>query len=550
MCFCRFRARHYFLLRKSRKVQSVMQSLRQNEVEEEMWIQKTMVKSMSHKGHMKTGDYSTALSKEKLSAMRSKVHDWDKANALPICKWFPKPCSTPIQKQKIGMVAEAKMYESVLGIGGSQCTIGVIFAFALGMIVNVAIDQGRFVLLSQKVSRSLSKPMSLAQFILRKLFGLLGLLRQYIEIWCEWWCLEPGFSQPLTSMKLFVCMVLGMELSVWMPPEPSVVATPELVSLAPGAFHKDWLTPNLEPKYLAGLRGRFLVSWCIFMLLPKARNVFWQTLTFVTYTYGALAYAYLARINVLFRHSHNLQATTLFVVSAIFAVPFLETNPKAGRWLRKFLFLNVLIPGYLFAGFSKLRYEGWHSNISGRWIVPIMKKTSRASYPELNKWITHAPGVFGSAPWPCMLMSWGNLVVELVLPFMATMSLTEGRRSSIVRWLFTVGAVLFHVAVFLMMGPNFLRQIVLFILASNPLQCLEKSEAPKPPMLVEQASIGDRLRGIYGIFIFAMWWRTSWCSDVDHLTGRTPWNKNHRDPFFPFSNFDMFAIPERIPTIG
>ena len=166
----------------------------------------------------------------------------------------------------------------------------------------------------------------------------------------------------------------------------------------------------------------------------------------------------------------------------------------------------------------------------------------KPSFPELNKWITHAPGVFGSAPWPCMLMSWGNLVVELVLPFMATMSLTEGRRSSIVRWLFTVGAVLFHVAVFLMMGPNFLRQIVLFILASNPLQCLEKSEAPKPPMLVEQASIGDRLRGIYGIFIFAMWWRTSWCSDVDHLTGRTPWNKNHRDPFFPFSNFDMFAI--------
>ena len=33
------------------------------------------------------------------------------------------------------------MYESVLRIGGSQCAIGVIFAFALGMIVNVAIDQ-------------------------------------------------------------------------------------------------------------------------------------------------------------------------------------------------------------------------------------------------------------------------------------------------------------------------------------------------------------------------------------------------------------------------
>ena len=103
MCFCRFRARRYFLLRKSRKVQSVMQSLRQNEVKEEMWIQKTMVKSMSHKGHMKTGDSmdSTALSKEKLSAMRSKVHDWDKANALPICKWFPNPVVHPFKNRKL-----------------------------------------------------------------------------------------------------------------------------------------------------------------------------------------------------------------------------------------------------------------------------------------------------------------------------------------------------------------------------------------------------------------------------------------------------------------
>ena len=69
-----------------------------------------------------------------------------------------------------------------------------------------------------------------------------------------------------------------------------------------------------------------------------------------------MAYTYLSMIELTYQPSHTVQGTTLFVFSAMFVVPFLETNPMAGNWLRKFLLLNVLIPCYWFAGLSKLRW--------------------------------------------------------------------------------------------------------------------------------------------------------------------------------------------------
>ena len=69
-----------------------------------------------------------------------------------------------------------------------------------------------------------------------------------------------------------------------------------------------------------------------------------------------MAYTYLSILEVMYNPLHTVQATTLFVFSAMFVVPFLETNPMAGNWLRKFLLLNVLIPCYWFAGLSKLRW--------------------------------------------------------------------------------------------------------------------------------------------------------------------------------------------------
>ena len=69
-----------------------------------------------------------------------------------------------------------------------------------------------------------------------------------------------------------------------------------------------------------------------------------------------MAYTYLSILEVMYNPLHTVQATTLFVFSAMFVVPFLETNPMAGNWLRKFLLLNVVIPSYWFAGLSKIRW--------------------------------------------------------------------------------------------------------------------------------------------------------------------------------------------------
>jgi hypothetical protein len=40
----------------------------------------------------------------------------------------------------------------------------------------------------------------------------------------------------------------------------------------------------------------------------------------------------------------------LFIFSAIFAMPFLETSKRANHWLRRFLYIVILVPIYLFSG--------------------------------------------------------------------------------------------------------------------------------------------------------------------------------------------------------
>ena len=590
---------------------------------EEVWSQKTLIQSMSNMGD-KMGDWMDSsaqlgnmipsfvdilgqvkskkfpvLSEAEVRAIKSRLDQkWNKVYSLPICKRVPKVCTDRnIIRLRFALLAEATMYESVLGMGGAQLANWMIFFFVFGVLVNFVIAclnhrfhdealsaqnpndllylcldvcrghsekgkaDGEWLALSPKLSPWLPKSVSFAKVIFRKFFCLLSILVQPIEVWSRWWGIPPGLSQPLSSMKLFVCMLLFMELSVWMSPEQCVLATPELVSLArrypwttpgeenhhlvpPMAF---WLMPDLESNveawvaYLTALRRRLLLSWCIFMVAPNTPGLLWQTVNTVSYAYGALAYAYFGTIGLMYNLAHSVQGGMLFVVSAIFAVPFLETNPKAGAWLRKFLLLNVLVPVYLFAGVNKLRYLGLGSNISGAWLVPILKDTHRAVFPELNMWMATAPAKLSSAPWPCMLMSWGNLAVEFVLPVIAIVSLNQGPLSSLVRLLFIVGAMSFHVAVFFTMGPNFMRQMVLLVLASNPLRCFGESEKGDAREMLLVASIGDRLRGIYGILILALWYGTQLWSDFDHLMGRIPWERHH-NPYFPFPELSMFAL--------
>eukprot|EP00913_Durusdinium_trenchii_P025381 g23827.t1 len=128
----------------------------------------------------------------------------------------------------------------------------------------------------------------------------------------------------------------------------------------------------------------------------------------------------------------------------MFVVPFLETNPMAGNWLRKFLLLNVLIPCYWFAGLSKLRYCGLLHNLSGAWIYgPLHGERDHSLVTGLTAWVLGQPGIWGlKVPWTCMLLSWGNFLVEIVLPVAAMLSMTEGPVQRKMRFTFLIGAAL------------------------------------------------------------------------------------------------------------
>merc|ERR1712176_333087 len=113
-------------------------------------------------------------------------------------------------------------------------------------------------------------------------------------------------------MKLFVLLLIAVELQALPAPEESALATPELIGLA-RAF--PWPTSELQPKYsplpflaplllpgleertadvlahrLANMRGVLLFAWGGYLALPFA----WSRAAGVLYATGALVYAYLA----------------------------------------------------------------------------------------------------------------------------------------------------------------------------------------------------------------------------------------------------------------
>ena len=67
-----------------------------------------------------------------------------------------------------------------------------------------------------------------------------------------------------------------------------------------------------------------------------------------------------------------------------------------------------------------------------------------------------------ASPFLCMMLSWGNLVVELALPLMVLLASTKARdewRRRLTVDVFAASLVLFHLSILVLMGPNFLRMV-------------------------------------------------------------------------------------------
>ncbi|KAL7545413.1 hypothetical protein ACHAWF_008760 [Thalassiosira exigua] len=359
------------------------------------------------------------------------------------------------------------------------------------------------------------------------------------------------FARPLLSFKCFIAFLLFIELNDIMAPAQSMLATPEVVSLIRAYPKKqkyvkpyvEWFMPGMIYEDIDGgvsvdawvrklevLRCILLVSWFAFLLLPKK----FPLANGASYAAGSIIYVYLGVIGLMYDLRHTVQGCMLFILAAIPTIPFLETSRRANHWLRKFLYIGVLVPIYLFSGISKFRYLGIIPNLTGLWLWSHFRKNQlhRAAFKSLFSFI-------GRHHWVMAIFSWGNILIEIVLP-MQVMLYNEAQ---LVQWAFHAIAIMFHVTIFLLLGPNFARYCLMHLYAVDIPAYVSCFSTNDQRVRIYRPNKMDWGRIGYAIVILFAWWYVQVNSDVMHLTGQENW-KTRINPYWPFPEFSMFAKPK------
>ncbi|CAE7308021.1 VWA3A [Symbiodinium natans] len=461
---------------------------------------------------------------------------------------------TKLQKQQLA--AASRMRRTILAMGlagGATLAKCAIACFLIGLLL-------QFLIAGRQLQQVSPPPSFCASKSPQGLASTSHLLSWKLDRFCRWWWFPFELTCPMVSMKLFVLALLFIHFHVLMVPRPGVLAAPELVGIMkrhppspyPMLPFTEWLLPGLSPETakswmesLCQLRSRMILCWFGFLLLPNWShrahiNKGLQVAHGLLYGYGALIYAFFAAIHYAYTKKHSDYGGIVSVLAAIFAVPFLETNPMAGSWLRKFLIINAVIPIYLFAGICKVRYLGLATCFSGSWLTTgVMDRSHGYSFvPWLNKWLASTPPLIGTEPWTCLLLSWFTMFFEIIWPVLCIAEMRPDGQSPICL-MFLVNVAVFHVMVFFQLGPNWIVQLLVVLLACDPLSCILRSDAKEAATGWTPTS-GDCMRAVLGFFMMGAWFVPQLWSDFAHLSGRHPWNRNH-EPYLPVPEMDMFS---------
>lgn len=134
------------------------------------------------------------------------------------------------------------------------------------------------------------------------------------------------WTKPVESFKIFIALLLFVELNDLMAPEQTVMYTPEVVALQKAKpdprvyvpYMADYLTPSLSydtaDMWFARLKFvRFLLitSWLAYLVLPPKR------IGGICYVVGALLYCYLATIGLMYNLGHSMQVRTMLLCSSL-----------------------------------------------------------------------------------------------------------------------------------------------------------------------------------------------------------------------------------------
>lgn len=259
----------------------------------------------------------------------------------------------------------------------------------------------------------------------------------------------------------------------------------------------------------------------------------------------------------------------MFLLSLLVVVPDLSDDVRdlrgrrAARWLRSFLFVCVLAPLYFASGVCKLRYEGFANNfVGGAWLKKILlSERNRQIFPDVNEYIASSNAL-------CTLFSIGNQAFETGLP-LSVWFFTTGQLATVARCSLLVTAIAFHITIFFLIGPNFVRVLSLLVLATDPLGLL--ALAHRSPKVIQSRSdeckaedeiylisksthleesqdviatptVADLFRACFSFTVLAASLRIQLLADYEHLIGHSPPNKR-REPYLPFPEYSMFTYP-------
>lgn len=513
---------------------------------------------------------------------------WKHTKDMPICNHVKAVCTEDglLPRLLASVAAGAKMRSSVMGVGGGPVSIvgllcavvGILFAERLSKLATKKQDKEDSATASsitssvryqpiknkpsdveeQITSRNDNKASSLYRPETDSTNALQDCLEspavpsflKKISDTCMTYLSGTSFTwtNPVATYKIFIALLLFIELNDLMAPEQSIMYSPELIALQRTKpdpreyvpYMPDYLTPSLSYDTadlwywrLRAVRNVLILSWMAYLVLPPKR------IGGICYIVGALLYVYLATIGLMYNLGHSMQGGILFILVSIFAVPFLgcpKYGERSARWLRRFLYIGVLVPIYLFSGVSKFRYKGFWPQWTGSWMTSAFTKKGmrRSVFPGLYQYIR-------SHQWAMALFSWGNVVVEYILPLAMLLWI----ENPILQGLFHVSCILFHVSIFSLMGPNFIRYCLMHVLAWNPLggfgfKPRKESDTVTP---VEPITWLDKLRaGITYYCLFAWFW-VQFISDIEHLMGKID-RMERRNPYFPFPELSMFAKPK------
>ena len=292
---------------------------------------------------------------------------------------------------------------------------------------------------------------------------------------------------PVELVQAYVAMQLLLEAGAFQAPESCALQAPELAALHAKKWDHAFYNPDgfFTHERLATARTLLLAAWLAFLILP-ARRYRWPSVG--CFWIGAACYCQLAVLNLTNDPSHTNQPAILFVFAAALGMPFLggqhgdAASDAAGRWMTQFLALCVLAPVYLAAGLSKLRYNGIADVLNGNWLHYALTKGStdiamRSVAPGLLAFVIQLDSRLP-------IMSWGAFAFEVALPALVLVAPppASARHAGCVHLAFVASAIGFHAFNFVLLGANFLTNVVLLLVLGAAI--LPGVEAPPPDELL------------------------------------------------------------------